>query len=61
MHWAAYTGPVIRGEVKAEDLRRLWRNIEPHLRRSLETVFLREVTRSGFRRKRERGENFGWV
>ena len=44
-HWGAYSAPVTKGEIKAHDLRALWRNIEPLLRKALETVYLREITR----------------
>lgn len=32
--------------VKETDTHKLWRNIEPHLKRAMQTVYLREVSRS---------------
>ncbi|KAF2350405.1 Origin recognition complex subunit 5 [Trinorchestia longiramus] len=48
VHWKTYLGPVERGEVPAQQLRSdhlrtLWRNIEPHLRRALNTLYVKEV------------------
>ncbi|XP_018020396.1 origin recognition complex subunit 5 [Hyalella azteca] len=48
VHWDAYVSPVVRGEVSAtsqehQHIRRLWRNIEPHLRRALNTLYVKEV------------------
>ncbi|KAF2346897.1 Origin recognition complex subunit 5 [Trinorchestia longiramus] len=50
VHWKTYLGPVERGEVPAQQLRSdhlrtLWRNIEPHLRRALNTLYVKEVNR----------------
>lgn len=32
--------------VKETDTHKLWRNIEPHLKKAMQTVYLREVSRS---------------
>ena len=34
-------------------MRKLWRNIEPHLRKALETVYLREVSSSQWERMQQ--------
>lgn len=34
--------------VKETDTHKLWRNIEPHLKKAMQTVYLREVSRSVF-------------
>ncbi|KAG0710203.1 Origin recognition complex subunit 5 [Chionoecetes opilio] len=47
-HFEAYCEPVVRGEAEEEDVRPLWRNIEPHLKKALSTVYLREVSRTHF-------------
>lgn len=31
---------------KETDTHKLWRNIEPHLKKAMQTVYLREVSRS---------------
>lgn len=47
-HFEAYCEPVQRGEVEEDDVRRLWRNIEPHLKKAMSTVYLREVSRTHY-------------
>ena len=32
--------------VKESETHKLWRNIEPHLKKAMQTVYLREVSRS---------------
>lgn len=32
--------------VKETDTHKLWRNIEPHLKKAMQTIYLREVSRS---------------
>ncbi|XP_050715417.1 origin recognition complex subunit 5-like [Eriocheir sinensis] len=44
LHFDEYCEPVRRGEVEEDDVRRLWRNIEPHLKKAMSTVYLREVS-----------------
>ena len=37
--------PILNGEVEEDDVRTLWKRIEPKLKAALSTVYLREVTR----------------
>ena len=34
-------------EATVTDTRKLWKNVEPHLKKALQTVYLREVSRLG--------------
>jgi len=43
LNYGTYVKPVEEGEVKESDTKKLWFNIEPHLRKCLSTVHLREV------------------
>lgn len=58
-HWSAYSSPVTKGEIEAHDLRSLWRNIEPHLRKALETVYLREITSKQYEEMERLAEQSG--
>lgn len=42
-NFSKYYEPVTLGEANETDVRKLWRNIEPDLRKSLNTVYLRET------------------
>jgi len=44
LHFPKYCEPVTSGEAQLTDSRKLWRNIEPHLKKALHTVYLREVS-----------------
>ncbi|KAK7499500.1 hypothetical protein BaRGS_00009152 [Batillaria attramentaria] len=44
LNFPKYTEPVEKGEASEKDMRKLWRNIEPHLKKALQTVYLREVS-----------------
>ncbi|VDI46906.1 origin recognition complex subunit 5 [Mytilus galloprovincialis] len=46
LNFQRYAEPVKTGEATAEDTRKLWKNIEPHLKKALQTVYLREVSSS---------------
>jgi len=43
LNYGTYVKPVIAGEIKETDTKKLWFNVEPHLRKCLSTVHLREV------------------
>lgn len=45
LHWNKYLEPVESGEVSRDDSTKLWRRIAPHLKKALQTVYLREVSR----------------
>lgn len=46
LNFPKYCEPVVRGEAGERDTRKLWRNIEPHLKKAMQTVYLREVSSS---------------
>ncbi|CAL4122549.1 unnamed protein product, partial [Meganyctiphanes norvegica] len=50
LNFSAYCEPVDKGEATENDVRKLWRNIEPHLKKALTTVYLREVSSVQFER-----------
>ena len=44
LNFPLYVEPIKQGEATVDDLRKLWRNIEPHLKKSLQTIYLREMS-----------------
>lgn len=46
LNFAKFEEPIKKGEATVNDTRKLWKNIEPHLKRALQTVYLREVSSS---------------
>ena len=44
VNYHSYQEPVLAGELKHTDTKKLWTNIEPHLKKCLSRVHLREVT-----------------
>uniref|UniRef100_A0A8C0SI69 Origin recognition complex subunit 5 n=1 Tax=Canis lupus familiaris TaxID=9615 RepID=A0A8C0SI69_CANLF len=46
LNFPKYCEPVVKGEANERDTRKLWRNIEPHLKRAMQTVYLREISSS---------------
>lgn len=44
LNFPKYIEPIKKGEASEKDLKKLWRNIEPHLKKALQTVYLREVS-----------------
>ncbi|XP_067861477.1 origin recognition complex subunit 5 isoform X2 [Heptranchias perlo] len=50
LNFPKFCEPVQKGEVKEEDTHRLWRNIEPHLKKAMQTVYLREISSSQWER-----------
>ena len=44
LNYSIYQQPILSGECKDSDTKKLWTNIEPHLKKCLSTVHLREVT-----------------
>jgi len=44
LHFPKYYEPIEKGEATYSDSHKLWRNIGPHLKRALNTVYLREVS-----------------
>ncbi|XP_074840260.1 origin recognition complex subunit 5 isoform X2 [Carettochelys insculpta] len=50
LNFAKYCEPVVRGEASERDTRRLWKNIESHLKKAMQTVYLREISSSQWAR-----------
>ncbi|KAM9698976.1 origin recognition complex subunit 5 isoform 2-T2 [Dama dama] len=46
LNFPKYCEPVVKGEAGERDTRKLWRNIEPHLKKAMQTVYLREISSS---------------
>ncbi|XP_078010630.1 LOW QUALITY PROTEIN: origin recognition complex subunit 5 [Phascolarctos cinereus] len=46
LNFSKYCEPVVKGEANERDTRKLWRNIEPHLKKAMHTVYLREISSS---------------
>uniref|UniRef100_A0A8K9V6Q8 Origin recognition complex subunit 5 n=1 Tax=Oncorhynchus mykiss TaxID=8022 RepID=A0A8K9V6Q8_ONCMY len=46
LNFSKFVEPLEQGKVKESDTHKLWRNIEPHLKKAMQTVYLREVSRS---------------
>ncbi|XP_071485936.1 origin recognition complex subunit 5-like [Diadema antillarum] len=44
LNFPKYVEPISKGEATEGDAHKLWRNIEPHLKKALQTVYLREVS-----------------
>ncbi|KAG9280482.1 origin recognition complex subunit 5 [Astyanax mexicanus] len=44
LNFPKFCEPLEKGEAKESDTHKLWRNIEPHLKRAMQTVYLREVS-----------------
>ncbi|XP_071551876.1 origin recognition complex subunit 5 [Panulirus ornatus] len=50
LNFHAYCEPLEKGEADEGDVRKLWRNIEPHLKKALTSVYLRQVSSSQYER-----------
>uniref|UniRef100_A0A3Q1ECB8 Origin recognition complex subunit 5 n=1 Tax=Acanthochromis polyacanthus TaxID=80966 RepID=A0A3Q1ECB8_9TELE len=44
LNFSKFCEPVEEGKVKETDTHKLWRNIEPHLKKAMQTVYLREFS-----------------
>ncbi|XP_051547134.1 origin recognition complex subunit 5 [Myxocyprinus asiaticus] len=44
LNFPKFCEPLEKGEATESDIHKLWRNIEPHLQRAMQTVYLREVS-----------------
>ncbi|NWH72823.1 ORC5 protein, partial [Piaya cayana] len=44
LNFSKYCEPVVRGEANERDTHKLWKNIEPHLKKAMQTVYLREIS-----------------
>uniref|UniRef100_A0A6Q2X9B7 Origin recognition complex subunit 5 n=1 Tax=Esox lucius TaxID=8010 RepID=A0A6Q2X9B7_ESOLU len=45
LNFAKFVEPLESGKVNESETHKLWRNIEPHLKKAMQTVYLREVSR----------------
>ncbi|CAB1346019.1 unnamed protein product [Coregonus sp. 'balchen'] len=43
LNFSKFVEPLEQGKVKEGDTHKLWRNIEPHLKKAMQTVYLREL------------------
>ncbi|XP_060100689.1 origin recognition complex subunit 5 isoform X2 [Heteronotia binoei] len=57
LNFSKYCEPVIQGEANERDTRRLWKNIESHLKKAMQTVYLREISSSQWEQLQEDGES----
>ncbi|XP_017667062.1 PREDICTED: origin recognition complex subunit 5 isoform X3 [Lepidothrix coronata] len=55
LNFSKYCEPVVRGEANERDTRKLWKNIEPHLKKAMQTVYLREISSSQWERLQHDG------
>ncbi|XP_048357298.1 origin recognition complex subunit 5 isoform X2 [Sphaerodactylus townsendi] len=53
LNFSKYCEPVIQGEANERDTRRLWKNIESHLKKAMQTVYLREISSSQWEQLQE--------
>ncbi|XP_066561644.1 origin recognition complex subunit 5 isoform X2 [Amia ocellicauda] len=44
LNFPKFIEPLEKGEAKESDTHKLWKNIEPHLKRAMQSVYLREVS-----------------
>nr|XP_002740279.1 PREDICTED: origin recognition complex subunit 5-like [Saccoglossus kowalevskii] len=44
LNFPKYIEPILKGEATVENAPKLWRNIQPHLQKALQTIYLREVS-----------------
>uniref|UniRef100_H3CB32 Origin recognition complex subunit 5 n=1 Tax=Tetraodon nigroviridis TaxID=99883 RepID=H3CB32_TETNG len=44
LNFSKFCEPLLEGRAKETDAHKLWRNIEPHLKKAMRTVYLREVS-----------------
>ncbi|KAL3853199.1 hypothetical protein ACJMK2_016760 [Sinanodonta woodiana] len=57
LNFMKFAEPIRNGEATSKDSKKLWKNIEPHLKKALPTVYLREVSSSQW--QRYQAENAG--
>ena len=53
LNFPKYCEPIVSGEAGYGDVKKLWRNIEPILRKALNTVYLHEVSSSQWEQMQE--------
>uniref|UniRef100_A0A3Q4MJY3 Origin recognition complex subunit 5 n=1 Tax=Neolamprologus brichardi TaxID=32507 RepID=A0A3Q4MJY3_NEOBR len=48
LNFSKFCEPLAEGKVKETDTHKLWKHIEPHLKKAMQTVYLREVSRKEY-------------
>lgn len=56
INFRKYIEPIKNGEATESDSRKLWKNFEPHLKKALQTVYLREVSSTQWERMLEESD-----
>ncbi|KAK2142214.1 hypothetical protein LSH36_984g00054 [Paralvinella palmiformis] len=59
LNFPKFFEPVKKEEAAEDDIRKLWRNVEPHLKKALQTVYLREVSSAQWERMQEESIEHG--
>ncbi|KAM6985250.1 origin recognition complex subunit 5 [Aplochiton taeniatus] len=57
LNFSKYCEPLKEGKVKESDAHKLWKNIEPHLKKAMQTVYLREVSSAQWEQQQQMEEN----
>ncbi|XP_043943222.1 origin recognition complex subunit 5 [Protopterus annectens] len=59
INFAKFCEPVTKGEATESDTRKLWKNIEPHLKTAMQTVYLREISSSQWEKLQQEDREAG--
>ncbi|XP_030072882.1 origin recognition complex subunit 5 [Microcaecilia unicolor] len=59
LNFPKYCEPVVKGEAKESDTHRLWKNIEPHLKKAMQTVYLGEISSLQWERMQQEDKETG--
>ncbi|XP_064454882.1 origin recognition complex subunit 5-like [Ornithodoros turicata] len=54
VNFKQFCAPIDDGSASEKDIHRLWRNVEPHMKKSLQSVYLKEVSSSQLERMQSR-------
>lgn len=57
LNFQKFCEPLQKGEATATDVHKLWRNIEPHLKKAMQTVHLREVSSAQWEKIQQQQED----
>lgn len=57
INFGKYVHPIKTGEAELGESKKLWKNIEPHLKKALQTLYLREVSSSQWERYQQELES----
>uniref|UniRef100_A0A8C4Q873 Origin recognition complex subunit 5 n=1 Tax=Eptatretus burgeri TaxID=7764 RepID=A0A8C4Q873_EPTBU len=44
LNFSKYCEPIEKGQIREDESNKLWRNIEPHLKKAMKTIYLQEVS-----------------